>query len=92
MALECPPFSDFVILLVDFNAYRGNDTETRWGVTGRNGLPNVVLLDFWANNGLSIINTMFEQKGAPKCTWHQDTLVAGRGSICNQGDIFWTLG
>lgn len=58
MALECPPFSDFVILLVDFNAYRGNDTETWWGVTGRNGLPNVVLLDFWANNGSSIINTM----------------------------------
>lgn len=27
MALECPPFSDFVILLVDFNAYRGNDTD-----------------------------------------------------------------
>lgn len=74
MALECPPFSDFVILLVDFN-------ETWWGVTGRNGLPNVVLLDFWANNGLSIINTMFEQKGAPKYTWHQDTLVASRGSI-----------
>lgn len=41
MALECPPFSDFVILLVDLNAYRGNDTETWWGVTGRNGLPNV---------------------------------------------------
>lgn len=42
MALECPPFSDFVILLVDLNAYRGNDTETWWGVTGRNGLPNVL--------------------------------------------------
>lgn len=47
-------------------------------LTGEMTLMFVVLLDFWANNDLSIINTMFEQKGAP---WHQDTLVAGRWSI-----------
>lgn len=51
MALECPPFSDFVILLVDFNAYRGNDTETWWGVTGRNGLPNVLFEHHFRTEG-----------------------------------------
>lgn len=31
----------------------------------------VLLLDFWANHGLSIMNATFEYQGVHTCTWHQ---------------------
>ncbi|XDV25925.1 hypothetical protein PO909_030078 [Leuciscus waleckii] len=66
--LESAPTGDSVVLLGDFNALVGSDSDTWRGVIRRNGPPDlnpscVLSLDFCASYSLSITNTMFKHKG-----------------------------
>lgn len=73
---------DSFVLLGDFNAHVGKNSETWRGVIVKNGLsdlnPNsVLLLDFYAIHSSSLTNTMFKHKDMHQCTWHQDALGQG---------------
>ena len=64
----------FVVLIVDFNAHVGTDTNTRKGVIGKHGVTGLnengkYLLQLCCSNGLRIMNTFFQNREVRNDTW-----------------------
>lgn len=79
--LEGASTGDDIVVVWDFNAHMGYDSNTWKSVTGRNDPP----MDFYASQSLSITNTTFSNKSVYKCTCYQDTL--GQQSMIDFVDV-----
>lgn len=72
--LQDIPADDKIVILGDFNARVGRDSETWKGVLVRHGVGSCndngrLLLELCAEQQLSITNTIFQQKDSLKTTW-----------------------
>jgi exonuclease III len=72
--LKSVPESDKIIILGDFNARVGRDSDTWKAIIGKHGVGSCndngrLLLEFCAELQLTITNTIFQQKDSLKTTW-----------------------
>ena len=67
------------VLMEDFNAHVGTDTDTWKGVIGKHGVTGLnengrFLLQLCCSNGLRIMNTFFQHREVHKYTWYRPSM------------------
>ena len=79
-ALQRVGATESTILLGDFNAHIGTDSETWKGVIGGHGDPAFnkngrYLLQLCCSNGLCIVDTFFQHRDVHKYTWYRPSMA-----------------
>jgi len=82
---QVPP-QDMMLLVGDFNARVGNDTEAWNGTLGRFGpeeqnANGLKLLDFCTLNGLALTNTFFQHRPCHQYTWFHPAQSSYQGHL-----------
>src|SRR6266581_5698446 len=73
------PTTDEVIIMGDFNAHMGNDSETWKGILGKFGPSDLnnngkMLIELCSAHALTITNTFYPHKDIHKFTWERRSL------------------
>ena len=71
--------TESTVLMGDFNAHVGTDTDTWKGVIGNHGVTGLnengrSLLQLCCSNGLRIMNTFFQHREVHKYTWYRPSM------------------
>ena len=71
--------TESTLLIGNFNAHFGTDTNTWKGVIGKHGVTGLIkngryLLQFCCSNGLRIVNTFFQYREVHKYTWYRPSM------------------
>ena len=82
IVISCVPISDKLILMGDFNARVGSESNLCRGVLGTHGIGKMnsnglLLLQTCQGFQLSITNTMFQMKNIYKGTWRPHVPTPG---------------
>ena len=79
--------TESTVLMGDFNAHVGTDTNTWKGVIGKRGVTGLnyngrYLLQLCCSNGLRIMNTFFQHKEVHKYTWYRPRCLKSLIDFC----------